>query len=256
MPAVPALAWAAVNVPQTVVAGKAIALLSEIGGIQGVAPICQSLRRSSSEIDGVDIRKAAREALLKLLPTVGRSLTMDDAISLWEIESRIDKRFCAVIVSAWEASGIEPAAVAEEILSRKRAKYHTSKGMDHLNHPPPSPMNWRLLTECELLEPVNGVVNMQRKSEGTLWAEEHQTEIRENQKRMWRRKRKKGRPKKALTRYGAQGSQPRPTRHGDSRRNYSETPADVWERARDLNEALGTPRKREGSRHVTRKNMQ
>ena len=48
MPAVPALAWAAVNVHQTVVAGKAIELLSEIGGIQGVAPICQSLRRGSS----------------------------------------------------------------------------------------------------------------------------------------------------------------------------------------------------------------
>jgi hypothetical protein len=188
IPAVPALAWAAVNVPQTVVARKAIELLGEIGGHQGVAPICQSLHRRSydpSEIDRADIGNAVREVLLKLLPTVGRGLTMDDAISLWEMLhyfSRLDKRLYAVTVSAWEASGIEPAAVAKEILSRGRAKHHTLKGMDRFKQPPPSPMNWRLLTECELAESANGLVNMQRKSAKTLWAEEHPGEYEKMEK--------------------------------------------------------------------------
>ena len=75
--------------------------------------------------------------------------------------------------------------MAEEILRRGRAKYHTSKGMDHLKHPPPSGMNWRLLTECELVEPVNGVVNLQRKSEERLWTEEHWAEFRAEEKRKW-----------------------------------------------------------------------
>ncbi len=44
IPAVPALSWAAVNLRQTIVQRRAIELLGEIGGLQGIAPICQSLR--------------------------------------------------------------------------------------------------------------------------------------------------------------------------------------------------------------------
>jgi len=197
IPAVPALAWAAVNVPQTFIARKAIELLGEIGGHQGIAPICQSLHRSladPSEIDRVDINRVVREVLIKLLPTVGRSLTMDDAIPLWDMLhsfSRLDERLYPATVSAWEASGIEPAAVAKEIARRARAKddslkYNIVKGMGHLKQPPLSAMNWRLLTECELVQSANGVVNLRRKSEEKLWGEYHPREARlasEDQKR-------------------------------------------------------------------------
>ena len=180
IPAVPALAWAAVNVREKGVKQKAIELLGEIGGLQGVAAICQSLDPIDRSYD-YSTYMAGEDSLLKLLPAVGSSLTMDDAISLWEVlhaHPSGQKRLPPAIESAWEASGIKPAAMANEILRRCRAKHETSKGNSRLRRPPPSPMNWRRLIACDLVI-QDGVVNMQGKPPWVLWREAHPAEAAE-----------------------------------------------------------------------------
>ncbi len=113
--AVPALARAALNDSNSYVRRRAIEVLGEIGGLRGVVAAGRTLLQPSNELE---ITKTAEDALLKLLPAVGSSLTMDDAIFLLDVHRLGNKRVSPAIESAWAAAGVTQVAIAKEIKRR------------------------------------------------------------------------------------------------------------------------------------------
>jgi hypothetical protein len=124
-PAVPAIVEA-LNDRDKYVKRKAIEILGEIGGMQGIVAIGRLLMRRDSDNDP-EIVKAAEDSLLKLLPAVGKRLTMGEAIFLWEVFRVGNKRVSPAIDRAWAAAGITHAAIAtvvyrQALISQAKAR--------------------------------------------------------------------------------------------------------------------------------------
>jgi hypothetical protein len=110
--AVPALTWSAMNERDAYVKQGAIEILGEIGGMLGVVAVSGTFLKPD---EAPEIAKAAETALLKLLPAVGSSLTMNDAIFLLKVHDSGNELVSRAIESAWEARGFTQAAIAQEI---------------------------------------------------------------------------------------------------------------------------------------------
>jgi hypothetical protein len=125
--AVPELANAALNDDDTGVKRAALAALGEIGmpnatGVlgpynQAVDALGQTLLRTGDP----ETAKAAEDSLLKLLPVVGKRLTMDNAILLLQVHESGNKRVAPAINSAWAAKGVTQDAVVKEMYRRALA---------------------------------------------------------------------------------------------------------------------------------------
>lgn len=127
--AIPALAWSATDERDASVRRGAIDILGDIGGMLGVVAVSGTLLQPDKD---PETAKVAEESLLRLLPVVGSSLTMNDAIFLSMVHNSGNERISPAIESAWAASGItqddiakeierrNPAPVVEEVADKKR----------------------------------------------------------------------------------------------------------------------------------------
>lgn len=104
--------WSATDERDAYVRRKAIEILGDIGGMLGVVAVSGTLLQPDND---PETAKAAEDSLLKLLPTVGSSLTMDDAIFLLKVHDSGNERISPAIESAWAASGITQDDIAREI---------------------------------------------------------------------------------------------------------------------------------------------
>jgi hypothetical protein len=116
--AIPALAWSATEERDAYVRRKAIDILGNIGGMLGVVAVSGTLLQPDND---PETAKAAEDSLLKLLPAVGSSLTMNDAIFLLKVHDAGNERISPAIESAWAASGITQDDIAKEIERRAPA---------------------------------------------------------------------------------------------------------------------------------------
>ncbi len=113
--AIPALAWSATDERDAYVRRAAIEILGDIGGMLGAVAISGTLLQPDKD---PETAKVAEESLLKLLPVVGGSLTMNDAIFLLMVHDAGNERIASAIESAWAASGITQNDIAKEIERR------------------------------------------------------------------------------------------------------------------------------------------
>jgi hypothetical protein len=131
-PAVPALVLIALNYQMWLVKRTAIQILGEIGGLRGILALARALQQygydnelaklaeaTSPDWRGRNLRsyhnelaKAAEDALLELLPTLGRGLTMDDAICLLDVHRLGNTRLSPAIENAWAGSKVIRASIA------------------------------------------------------------------------------------------------------------------------------------------------
>ena len=118
---------AAENHGEADVKRKAIELLGEKGGLEGIAVIGRTLLQAGLD---PETKKAAEFALLKLLPTVGRQEMLNEASVLLDVYRSGNLRVAPAIKRAWEAHGLTRYAVEQEIFIDgpvRRAKDKTAK---------------------------------------------------------------------------------------------------------------------------------
>lgn len=113
--AVPALAWSAVNERDGEVKRKAIEILGEIGGMLGVVAISDTLLLPDPDAETI---QAAEDALVKLIPTVGPSLTMNDAMFLARLQDAVNENVSAAIETTLAGSKFTKAVLEQEIKRR------------------------------------------------------------------------------------------------------------------------------------------
>lgn len=117
--AVPALAWSAVNERDGYVKRKAIEILGEIGGMLGIVAVSDTLLLPDPDVETV---QAAEDALVKLIPTVGKTLTMNDAMFLARLQDTGNENVSSVIETTLAGSRFTKAVMEQEIKRRVLAQ--------------------------------------------------------------------------------------------------------------------------------------
>jgi HEAT repeat protein len=82
-------------------------------------PAIGALVQTLLKTEDPDLGIAAEDALVKLLPTVRKRLTMDDAILLWQVQASGNKRVAPAIESAMAIFQVAQEAIAKEANKRR-----------------------------------------------------------------------------------------------------------------------------------------
>jgi hypothetical protein len=162
--AAPELVKVALNDGDKLLKRKAIEALGEMDEPQAIPTIAELVRSRDPEI-----RKAAEDSLLKLLPNVGRRLSMDGAIVLLKVHRSGNKRVLPAIESAWAASGVTQDAVANETNRRAHAASMASAASARLSAGAKPSVYEKCITP-------DGVVFWRKKPGWVLWREAHPEE--------------------------------------------------------------------------------
>jgi hypothetical protein len=174
--AAPELANAAINDKDGGVRRKAIEALGEIGmpnatGVSGpynqaINALGFTLFRSGNS----EWAKAAEVSLLKLLPFVGKSLTIDNAMLLLLVHELGNKRVAPAIESAWAARGFTKEFLTDRIVQTAYVDFITGKPRKNPQPDRPFPDHYYVNVTPE------GKIQLRSKSALDLWREAHPDE--------------------------------------------------------------------------------
>lgn len=134
--AVPRLATSfAVNEGDTYVKQRVLEILGEIGGVRGIDAVGRTLLKPDIDPES---KKSAEDALLKLLPAVGKKEALREAVVLVDVFRSGNTRVVPAIEKAWAACGVRSAmtkeinrrVLAEKAIAKADAKRAKEKALE------------------------------------------------------------------------------------------------------------------------------
>jgi hypothetical protein len=178
--AVRELTHAAIYDKDLVVKRKALEALGEIGSPNATnvsGPYNQAITEFARVItrSGPDyvLANAAEDSLLKLLPFVGKHLTINNAMLLLLVHELGDKRVAPAIEDAWAACGLTKKFLTDEIVRSSFVDYITGAPRKNPYPHRPFPDSYYVNVTPE------GKIQLRGKPEWVLWAEAHPKEAAE-----------------------------------------------------------------------------